>query len=283
MQTPEEKNRIYKKHIKGKYEFIFPKDQIFSVEASLVSLIPWLEYYYPIRDKRILVFGTGLGGTTVACALNIGNGIVFGVDISEDAIQKTFLRAEAYGVEDKVNLIYMKDTYPLEYEDNYFDAVFVTDVIEHIIDNRKKYIRESFRVLKTKGLFFITGTPNLLYAKDRHTTGLFFVPWMSSDLAYRYSVFRKKWKKGENLDYAGRKGTTYWHIKKWLNGFNYDVLNLQNNFTADYLKNNNRLNTTKRKIYFFPYRIIERILSSVFKTPVTAIMPYLNHLFIIKK
>ncbi len=283
MLSSEEKNTVKNKYIEGKYESIFPKDQLLSVEASLESLIPWLNYYYPICDKKILVFGTGLGGTTVACALNIGDGLVFGVDINEDAIRKTYIRAEAYGVEAKVKLIYMKDTYPLEYDDDFFDAVFVTDVIEHITGDRRKYIREAFRVLKTNGLFFITGTPNTLYPKDMHTTGLYFVPWLSSNLAYRYSVFRKKWKKGENLDYAGRKGTTYWHIKKWLNGYHYEILNLQNNFTANYLKNNNRLNTTKRKIYYFPYKIIEKIMSSVFKIPVTAIMPYLNHLFIIKK
>jgi SAM-dependent methyltransferase len=270
-------------YLKGKYENVFPKDQIFSVEGSLDSLIPWLEYYYPIRNKKILVFGTGLGGTTVACALNIGDGLVYGVDISEDAIKKTYLRAEAYGVSDKVKLEYMEDTFPLIYENEFFDAVFITDVIEHIVDARGKYVREAFRVLKKDGLFFITGTPNLLYAKDRHTTGLYFVPWMSKDWAYKYSVLRKRWTEGKNLDYAGRKGTTYWHIKSWLKGFNYDVLNLRRSFTSDYLKSNNRLHTTKRKIYFFPYRILESITTSVFQIPITAFLPYINHLFIIKK
>lgn len=270
-------------YLKGKYENVFPKDQIFSVEGSLDSLIPWLDYYYPIRDKKILVFGTGLGGTTVACALNIGAGIVYGVDISEDAIKKTFLRAEAYGVSDKIKLHYMQDTYPLEYPNDYFDAVFITDVIEHIVEDREKYVREAYRVLKKGGLFFITGTPNLMYAKDRHTTGLYFVPWMSKDMAYKYSVFRKRWTEGKNLEYAGRKGTTYWHIKNWLKGFNYDVLNLKGNFTSAYLKSNNRLHTTKRKIYFFPYRILEKISTSVFRLPMTAFLPYINHLFIIKK
>jgi len=270
-------------YLKGKYENVFPDDQIFSVEVSLDSLIPWLNYYYPIRDKRILVFGTGFGGTTVACALNIGSGLVYGVDISEDAIQKTLLRAEAYGVKDKVRLKFMNDTYPLDYEDEYFDAVFLTDVIEHIVNERSKYIREAFRVLKKTGLFFITGTPNVLYAKDRHTTGLYFVPWMSRNMAYKYSIFRKRWIAGENLEYAGRRGTSYWHIKKWLKGYDYSVLNLQKNFTSRYLKSNNRLNTLKRRMLFLPYSFIEKISSSVTNIPITAIMPYINHLFIIKK
>lgn len=271
------------KYLSGKYKNIFPDDQLFSVEGSLDSLIPWLNYYFPISDKRILIFGTGLGGTTVACALNIGNGVVYGVDISKEAIEKTQLRAEAYGVSDKVKLIHLDDTFPLQYEDDYFDAVFVTDVIEHIVVDRKKYIREAFRVLKINGLFFITGTPNLIYAKDRHTTGLYFVPWMSKNIAYKYSILRKKWVPGKNLEYAGRKGTTYWHIKSWLKGYNFIVLNLKSNFTSIYLRNNNRLNTTKRRLYFLPYSILEKITTTLFKIPVTALMPYINHLFIIKK
>lgn len=280
-----EKNYITdeNQYLTGKYKNVFPKDQIFSVEGSLDSLIPWLNYYFPIKDKRILIFGTGLGGTTVACALNIGDGVVYGVDISQDAINKTYLRAEAYGVADKVNLTFMEDTYPLTFSDCYFDAVFITDVIEHIVNDRRKYVREAFRVLKKDGLFFITGTPNLLYAKDRHTTGLYFVPWMSKNLAYRYSVFRKRWTKGKDLDYAGRKGTTYWHIKNWLNGFDFKVMNCKAGFTSGYLKHNNRLYTTKRKLFFLPYNIIEFITTTFLNTPITAFMPYLNHLFIIKK
>lgn len=270
-------------YLRGKYSNVFPEDQLFSVESSLDSLIPWLEYYYPIRDKKILVFGTGLGGTTVACALKIGNGIVYGVDISEEAIKKTLMRAEAYGVKEKVNLKFMVDTYPLEYEDNYFDAVLISAVIEHIVYDRSKYIAEAFRVLKKDGLFYITGTPNLLYAKDSHTTGLYFVPWMSKKYAYRYALFRKRWTEGKDLDYAGRKGTTYWHIMKWIKDYKYEVLNLHSNFTSNYLKKNNRLNSRKRSIYFFPYSMAERILSSIFKIPITAFMPYINHLFIIKK
>lgn len=276
------KGKINEK-LQGKYANVFPEDQLFSVENSLETLIPWLDYYYPIKNKNILIFGTGLGGTTVACALNIGSGIVYGVDINEDAVNKTYLRAEAYGVKDKVVLSYVEKTYSLSFDSEYFDAVFVNDVIEHIVDERGKYIKETYRVLKKNGLLFITGTPNLIYAKDRHTTGLYFIPWLSSNLAYRYAIFRGKWVQGKNLDYAGRRGTTYWHIRKWLKGFNYEVLNLKPNFTSEYLTKSKRINSFKRKILFIPYKITEYLLAKLFKLPITSVMPYINHLFIIKK
>jgi hypothetical protein len=131
-------------------------------------------------------------------------------------------------------------------------------------------------------ILYITATPNLIYPKDMHTTGLYFVPWMSGKTAYKYAVWRNRWKKGGDLDYAGRKGTTYWHIKNWLEGSKYEILNLRKSFTSDYLKHNNRLTSRKRKILFFPYKITENILSRIFGFPVAALLPFINHLFIRK-
>jgi SAM-dependent methyltransferase len=268
--------------IKGELAESFPSDQLFSVEASLDSMIPWINYIGSIKDKDVFVFGTGLGGTTVACAMNVGNGTVNGVDINEKAIDRTALRAELYGVKDKVKLKHLESTYPLPYEDNSFDISFIADVIEHIVDERGKYIREVYRITRRNGLIVITGTPNLLYPKDFHTTNLYFIPWMPSGLAYKYAVFRKRWKEGYNLDYAGRKGATYWNIKSWLKGCTNEILNLKPGFTSDYLSANDRIHTFKRKLLFKPYRIAEIIMAKVFRTPITAIMPYINHLFIRK-
>lgn len=269
--------------IKGDYLKYIPEDQLFSVEASLDSLIPWIKYVTPIENKKVLVFGTGGGGTLVACALNIGDGKVYGVEINKDILFTATKRAEAYKVLDKIEFVYMEKSFPLPFETGFFDIVILADVIEHIVDERGKYVRETFRVLKEGGLYIITGTPNLLYPKDSHTTGLFFIPWLPAKLAYKYAIFRKRWEEGKDLDYAGRKGTTFWHIKKWLRGYNYEILNLSGNFCSKYLITHNRLFNLKRKLFFFPYRVAEFITAKVFRIPITALMPYIKHLFIVKK
>lgn len=256
--------------------------QIFSVEASLDSFIPWINYVDTLVNKKVLVFGTGCGGTVVACALNIERGKVYGVDISKSAIETTTKRAILYKVANKIELFHMESTFPLNFNNEYFDIVIMADVLEHIVDDRSKYVKNVFSKLKKGGLLIITGTPNVLYPKDLHTTGLLFVPWMTSKFAYNYAIFRGRWKKGDNLDYAGRKGTTYWKILNWLKEFEYEVLNLNGSFTSEYLLNNGRINSKKRKLLFKPYEIIEKFLAKYLKTPVTAIMPYLNHLFIKK-
>jgi len=268
--------------LKDGLEKLFPADQLFSVESSLDSEVPWLDYVCGVEGKRILVFGTGLGGTTVACALNIGDGKVYGIDIDPDAVEKTKIKASAYGVSDKIEVCFSEDTSSLDYADDYFDITIFASVIEHIKNDRGKHLKEVYRVTKKGGVLYITGTPNVIYPKDSHTTGLYFIPWLSAKMAYKYAVWRRRWEEGKDLEFAGRKGTTYWHIRKWLKGESYEVLNLRNNFTSDYLKKNNRLMTRKRRILFYPYSVAEKILSRIFRIPVVAFMPYINHLFIRK-
>lgn len=66
-----------------------------------------------------------------------------------------------YSRSKKIDLIYDKDvTQGIEYKDNYFDAVIMEEVIEHIDRNKTEYvISEIKRVLKPKGIF-IFSTPN---------------------------------------------------------------------------------------------------------------------------
>ena len=144
--------------------------QIWSVEASLDSFVPWISYVESLNGKKILVFGTGGGGTIVACALNVGKGIVYGVDISEWAISTSFKRATEYGVSEKVELRYLKTTYPLPFPKDFFDIIIIQDVIEHITDERSKYIQDIYDKLKIDGIIVIGGTPNLIYPMDYHTT-----------------------------------------------------------------------------------------------------------------
>lgn len=64
---------------------------------------------------------------------------------------------------------------PLPYDDDCFDVVTFTEVIEHI-ENHRMVLREIFRVLKPGGHVVIT-TPNILNIKSR-LRFLFFGFWM---------------------------------------------------------------------------------------------------------
>ena len=53
----------------------------------------------------------------------------------------------------------------LPYDDNFFDAITFTEVIEHLEDHRK-ILKEINRVLKKDGVLIVT-TPNILNLKSR--------------------------------------------------------------------------------------------------------------------
>jgi ubiquinone/menaquinone biosynthesis C-methylase UbiE len=171
--------------LKNGYVKKIPEDRHYSVEHNLEILIPRIKYVEPLENKNVFVFGTGSGGT-VACALNIGKGKVIGIDINEDEINKTKIRAEAYNVRDKIELYCFKETFSLPFKDGIFDVVLICSVIEYIVDERGKYIREAFRILKKNGLLVISGTPNSVLNEKHGFTSAYL---KSSD---RINSFKRK-------------------------------------------------------------------------------------------
>jgi len=103
--------------------------------------------------KRILDLGCGTGRHVVYLAKNGFD--VYGIDIAEDGIKiaKKWLKENNLKANLKVGSIYQK----LPYKDNFFDAVISTNTIHHErIKNIRKVIKEIERILKPRGLIFIT-------------------------------------------------------------------------------------------------------------------------------
>jgi len=103
--------------------------------------------------KKILDLGCGTGRHIIYFAKSGFD--VYGVDISKEGINitKERLKKEKLQANLKIGSIYEK----LPYKDSLFDAVISTNVVHHEkIKNIRKAIREIERVLKPKGLIFIT-------------------------------------------------------------------------------------------------------------------------------
>ena len=103
--------------------------------------------------KKVLDLGCGSGRHTVYLVKNDFN--VYGIDIAEEGIKiaKGWLKKEGLRADFKIGSIYKK----LPYKDNFFDAVISTNVIHHArIKDIRKAIQEIERVLKPRGLIFIT-------------------------------------------------------------------------------------------------------------------------------
>lgn len=133
-------NKIFKKH--GKV-FLEPQEDMKRV----------MNLFKKHGVGKILDLGCGTGRHTVYFARNGFS--VYGFDIAKQGIKiaEEWLKKEGLKADLKVGSIYKK----LPYKNNFFDAVISTGTIHHEkIENIRKAILEIERVLKPKGLIFIT-------------------------------------------------------------------------------------------------------------------------------
>jgi len=103
--------------------------------------------------KRILDLGCGSGRHTVYLAKRSFD--VYGFDIANEGIKitKNWLKKENLKAHLKICDIYKK----LPYKDNFFDAIMSVQTLHHgRIGEIRKLIKEMERILKPKGLIFVT-------------------------------------------------------------------------------------------------------------------------------
>lgn len=119
-----------------------------------------LEYYFRLIEKFVpkksinfLDIGTATG-ETLLIAKNKGFNF-FGIDISEFAIEKTKKKLKS---QEREKIFIQNIEEKTQFKDNYFDIIFMLDVIEHF-KNPFKALKEVYRILKPEGIFLLT-TPN---------------------------------------------------------------------------------------------------------------------------
>jgi SAM-dependent methyltransferase len=152
------------------------------------SLAPLLEEAVGTAD-RILDFGCGTGGTTVALALSrLGASRVVGVDANARAVEAARVRAAGYDLTPpRVELQHVAAGQPLPFADDSFDLVVTVSVLEFITDagQRNRAVSELRRVVRPGGFLYIS-TPRLglrqyhsgkLLGDFVHEDGM---PWSSS-------------------------------------------------------------------------------------------------------
>lgn len=119
-----------------------------SIEVTkLISMLRQRNY------KRILDLGCGTGRHTLLFAKEGFE--TYATDIAPTGIKLTKELLAKNGLEAKIVKHDMKNKFP--FEDNFFDAVISIQVIHHNrLKNIRKTISEIYRMLKSKGLLFVT-------------------------------------------------------------------------------------------------------------------------------
>ena len=99
-----------------------------------------------IAGKKILDFGCGNGGLTVALAK--GGATVTGIDISEQSINRAKALCRDYGVQADLSISL---NYADEFSSESFDIIVCNDVIEHV-DSFDRLARAHARLLRPNGV-----------------------------------------------------------------------------------------------------------------------------------
>lgn len=98
------------------------------------------------QDKKIKILDIGCGTGSILESLK-GKGDLYGIDPSSDAIN--YCKTKGNFKLKKSNIE------SLNYPNNYFDVIILSDIIEHI-DDDSKGIQNCYKILKKKGILIIT-------------------------------------------------------------------------------------------------------------------------------
>ena len=137
-----------------------------------------LDIFSRYKFERILDVGCGDGNFAMLIARACKAKEVYGIEISEKGAEL----ARKNGVK-CYQLDVDEEDFP--FEDNYFDAIFAGEIIEHLYDT-DHFLDEIYRVLKPNGILVLT-TPNLACWQNRIALLLGFQPYATT-VSLRYRI-----------------------------------------------------------------------------------------------
>ena len=237
-----------------------------------------------LRDKKVLDFGCGFGAST-HCLMKRGAENIVSTELVKENMDFAEIMCMEFGYSDKVKLVrkdLIKDISPESY-----DFVWLQAVVEHLLpDERKEYLNKLWNSIRPEGYLIITETPNRLWPYETHTTsGTWFIPYMKDKKIFEVMRKRNEYKNwiDEEFYRSGIVGETYFSLLNYINDKEHLI---DSGLRAGYLKKMYEYAKNKSVKKDMIIKIADKfefIPIKIFKSPVTAFMPFLNHLAFKKK
>ena len=181
------------------------RDRYETLKQTMLDLRPLFQ------AKTVLDYGASYGLS--ACALiELGAKKVVGVEPDAARVARGVEIIHSMQLQERISLATMGYEARLPFRDKSFQFVLANAVFEHIPQPRRAYFREVWRVLAPSGHLIINETPNKYFPKDKHTTRLWFVPWLPCSAARRWAIFRGRFAADRDWRTSGWRGVGYYEI-----------------------------------------------------------------------
>lgn len=186
--------------------------------ADLLKMYSWLIDLNILKNKKILDIWCWWWGKAMYISNNF-NSEVTGIDLNDTFLKEAISKSLDYKA-NNVNFISMS-ALDMKFEDEQFDVIIMSDVLEHI-PNTEKLLIESFRVLKKWWIILFDFAPYYHYFWH-HIWDTIRIPWLHliTTEKFRIKLYKESIK---NLnDWKKRVSLRIW--KDYLNNERFDYLN----------------------------------------------------------
>jgi 2-polyprenyl-3-methyl-5-hydroxy-6-metoxy-1,4-benzoquinol methylase len=173
-----------------------------------------------LSGSTVLDFGSGLGQLG-PFFFDKGARQVIYAEIDEKLLELSRVYLADHGYSDACEFLLVEEGDKLaEIADGSIDLVVASEVFEHILPQyREDTLSTLYKKLKPGGIILIT-SPNRLYPKDGHTTGLWFAAWLPARIGTWYARTFASWRwKGRSTEEMLRQGLrqySYFEAKRVL-------------------------------------------------------------------
>jgi len=236
---------------------------------------------YGVRfDGPILDFGCGFGASSY-CMIKRGATQILASDLEKSNTDFASLFFAQRGMSQLIE-IRNGDIVP-SLEPDSFAVIWLQAVMEHLLpDERRSYLKRFWSALRPGGVLVVTETPNRVWPIEGHTTGgTWWIPWFRPERVFermrkapRYSSYSD-----DQFYRSGIIGSSYDEILDCL-GRPSDCTQvaLQTGGYLRYMYAHAVRRSPARAAAIQTASAAEPIVRKVFHKPVTAFMPFLNHL-----
>jgi 2-polyprenyl-3-methyl-5-hydroxy-6-metoxy-1,4-benzoquinol methylase len=237
-------------------------------------------YSICLRDALVLDFGCGFGASSY-CMLKRGANRIVAADLEKKNIEFAGAFFRANGLASRVDIRHGDVVGGLEPES--FGVIWLQAVMEHLLpEERATYLRLFWQALRKDGVLVVTETPNRIWPVEGHTTGgTWWIPWMRPETVFGKMRKNPRYRCYSDVDFyrSGIIGSSYREIVNCL-GRPQEcaeiALGVSGYVRVLYSRAQKR--SGLRLVAVNVMSVADPVCRKVLRRPMTAFMPFLNHL-----